>query len=195
MDMVDPTNDSIQGSQECLKHITESCTRCCDASHVPLPIEQLPSIEKEYLHEMKPGDEPICDICGDGSYPSKPFTVVTVLEQFLPGLHHTCDELYQKGLTGNIPDQICKPLVKYVKPFCGCGDHQPTSQPSVLRGTTPPTDQRTVQPSDHPTVHPTNHPTVHPTDQPTNQLTDHLTDHPTDHPTDQSTDQPTDQPT
>jgi hypothetical protein len=40
------------------------------------------------------------------------FSIVTMLDRFIPGIH-TCDQLYGRSLNGNIPDQICKPLVDF----------------------------------------------------------------------------------
>jgi hypothetical protein len=135
LDMADPTNQSTQGNAKCRQLITRHRTRCCDASHNPVHIVQAPTPAPNW--DMPLGDQPVCNICHDGSYPSKPMTIVSVLERFIPGVN-TCDKLYRMGLTGNIPDQICNPLVDFVDRPCGCSNI-PTQHPTVVRGTNAPT--------------------------------------------------------
>lgn len=140
LQMADPSNTSVQGNSVCLRLIANFRTRCCDSSHKPIPIVQAPTAAPNW--GMPRGNEPICNLCRDGSYPTKPFTLVAVLKQFLPNGQYTCEELYRVGLTGNMPDQICKPLVNFVEQPCGC-----IRQITAPTTTTTPTTKSPVQAS------------------------------------------------
>ena len=123
--MADTSNGSTVGSFECESLKAQHYARCCDPNHDPLPIEQNPT-EPPY----EQGDEPICNLCEDGSFPTRPNTVIAVLPEFIPGTN-TCEDLYWMGLYGHISDQICNPLVDFAEEPCGCLTSESTNPPTT----------------------------------------------------------------
>jgi hypothetical protein len=153
MELADPTNESKMGNSVCLNQIHQFRSRCCDAKHIPIEIVQAPTPAPNF--GMEEGTEPICNICRDGSYPTIPFARIVTFDRFIKG-EKTCGELYRMGLTGNIPDQICNPLVNYAKGPCGCTSNQ------ALRS---PTRSPTAVPVTSPSMSPTNAPSMSPSDK------------------------------
>lgn len=73
---------------------------------------------------------PLCQICFSGSYPSKPYTITSVM--YLPG-NPTCHDLYEMGKSGLIDPTLCYPLQLYMQKPCGCGpnnEQTKTTMPS-----------------------------------------------------------------
>jgi hypothetical protein len=118
---MDPANQSTANNDRLCESLkSQFRMACCDASYQPDIVEQ--NLTPAPNFGFAPGIAPRYNICHDGSYPSKPFSQVIALEQFLSGGLHTCDELFHMGITGNIPDQICYPLVDFADKPCGCND-------------------------------------------------------------------------
>lgn len=170
LDLADPTNESTMGNVVCLEQIHRFRPRCCDPLHIPLEIVQAPTPAPHF--GMEEGNEPICNICLDGSYPTQPYAVVVTFDRFVKG-QKTCDELYRIGLTGNISDQICNPMVNFAKRPCGClsvtdynyMEPSPTRQPPEM-----PVSSPTASPSNkmlpRPTLQPTEMPVLNSTASP-----------------------------
>ncbi|GAX19863.1 hypothetical protein FisN_1Lh678 [Fistulifera solaris] len=172
MELADPTNESKMGNSVCLNQIHQFRSHCCDATHIPIEIVQAPTPAPNF--GMEQGTEPICNICRDGSYPTIPFAKIVTFDRFIKG-EKTCDELYRMGRTGNIPDQICNPLVNYAKRPCGCTSNQalraptpsPTAKP-VTRPSTSPTSDPSMTPSNNlePSTSPSTRPSLAPAKAP-----------------------------
>lgn len=120
LELADPSNGSKPGNDACLESIRRHRRRCCDPGFTPLEIVQSPTTSP------KMGVEPLCHICKDGSFPKLPYSQIVTLPRFIDGVK-TCEELYEMGKYGFIPDQICKPLVKFAEVPCGC---EPTTEPT-----------------------------------------------------------------
>lgn len=105
----------LPGSAVCVKEQDLYRRSCCDPTYNPLPVVQSPTASPGSNYPQ--GNEPVCDLCMDGSYPTKPNTVTAVL--YIPG-NPTCQDLYWMGLSGNIADYMCYPLQDYMQEPCGC---------------------------------------------------------------------------
>lgn len=122
LELADPGNDSRPGTDECVHQISIYRPVCCDPEFDPVPVTQIPTSAPLI------GDEPVCNICLDGSFPTLPYSMIVTLPRFIEGVK-TCEELYYMGIYGFIPEQICKPLVKYAEGPCGCSVNEPTKAP------------------------------------------------------------------
>jgi len=87
---------------------------CCNMACEPKEIEQTWEPVK---YPFVPSSEPLCDLCPNGQFPTKPYTITTVAT--IPG-HPTCEDLYWLGRTGNIPARTCYPVQKFGYDPCGC---------------------------------------------------------------------------
>jgi len=165
------------GSAECADLQGKYRKSCCDATYTPIPVEQPPTPPPGSSYPQ--GNEPICDICLDGSFPTKPFSVTAVL--YIPG-NPKCEDLFWMGRAGTIPGRLCYPLQDYMQVPCGCNgpvfdpDNEepptmaPTSAPTsgpIATPTNPPTTTPTILPTSAPTSQPTPAPTTGPTSRPT----------------------------
>eukprot|EP00541_Cyclophora_tenuis_P005594 CAMPEP_0116554488 /NCGR_PEP_ID=MMETSP0397-20121206/7620_1 /TAXON_ID=216820 /ORGANISM="Cyclophora tenuis, Strain ECT3854" /LENGTH=470 /DNA_ID=CAMNT_0004079655 /DNA_START=716 /DNA_END=2124 /DNA_ORIENTATION=- len=136
---------------------------------------------------------PPCNVCGvTGSFVTLPNVVVEDIPETGP---QTCAALFQAGMIGFIPPEVC-PAVVVLAETCGCAfpterpSHAPSQLPSVLP-TEHPSAEASHSPSEHPsgaTPHPT---TAAPSDNanedtpsPSHVPSEHPSAHPTTaHPT------------
>ena len=146
-DMFNPNNDSKPGNELCLSLQEDFRPPCCDPNINPDDVPQISTPAPS--PSMSQGDEPPCDICTDGSYPAKPYTLITAA--YIPGTH-TCSELYWMGRKGHILASLCYPIQIFLKDSCGCGlvIQEPTSSPTGYPAPLP-----TLSPSLEPTKAPT----------------------------------------
>lgn len=86
--MADPTKYPAN-SDQCRSMKRQYRRTCCKAKYEPIPVMAVPAPPK--IPNLKPGQEPWCDLCPDGTYPGRPNTVTAVL--YIPG-NPTCHELY-----------------------------------------------------------------------------------------------------
>ena len=129
LQMADPTNGSKQGNGQCKVLKNRHYDRCCNPKYNPLEIVQAPTPAPG--SEYPSGNEPVCHLCHDASYPKKQFTTVAVLQN--PEAK-TCKDLYWLGLRGMIEDRVCNPMQDYYDIFCGCnarGKTQNTGKDNV----------------------------------------------------------------
>lgn len=114
MEMADPANASKPGSATCDSLQRQYHEVCCNPECTPPPVDvDWGSVEPPFAQ----GVEPECELCKNGQYPLKPSTATAVLGW--EG-NQTCRDLYWMGLTGNITDQLCKPMRSYFEVPCGC---------------------------------------------------------------------------
>jgi len=115
------------GSAECADLQGKYRKSCCDATYTPIPVEQPPTPPPGSSYPQ--GNEPICDICLDGSFPTKPFSVTAVL--YISD-NPKCEDLFWMGRAGTIPGRLCYPLQDYMQVPCGCKPTNPTVLPPDL---------------------------------------------------------------
>jgi hypothetical protein len=188
LDMADTENGSTNGSAECAKQINLHRDRCCNSNFVPIDIAVAPTPAP--VVNLPYGDEPLCDLCHDGTFPGLPRTVTAVL--YIDG-NPTCELLYYMGLHGLIEGHLCNPIQDYLAEGCGCGEYNPNPSPSTPMVSSPtaslPTaslpmmSSPTASPASSPTPEPTVDPTLRPTSTPTRAPTSAPTFQPTSTPT------------
>lgn len=137
VEMADPQNESTKGSKVCRELQEQFRQPCCDPLFDPdHNIPQAPT-SAPAAPNFPEGDEPWCDICTDGSFPTIPHTITAIL--YMKG-NPTCGDLFWLGRSGRIPDRICAPLVDWAVDPCGCPkDKVPAPTPSPLQKTPKPT--------------------------------------------------------
>jgi hypothetical protein len=160
LEMADTDNESSAESSVC-KSLQNSFRRsCCDSTYQPPEVAQAPTPTPQI--NLTRGNQPLCDLCEDGSFPGLPRTVTAVL--YIDG-NPTCELLYYMGLYGLIEDRLCSPMQDYLEEGCGCGIYDPdyTTNLPLPSPTKIPTSSPTVEP----TIHPTQKPTLTPSHLPT----------------------------
>lgn len=68
------------------------------------------------LAEDRPAN-PVCNICRNGQYPGKPYTITTVA--YIEG-NPTCRDLWFMGNNKEIHIDLCYPLQLFMRGPCGC---------------------------------------------------------------------------
>jgi len=101
-------------SETCFEQQNQFRDTCCDLTCKPKEIEQT---WDPVIPPMMPGDEPLCHLCSNGQFPTKPYTITTIAG--IVG-HPTCEDLYWMGRTGNMPLATCYPVQKFGHTPCGC---------------------------------------------------------------------------
>jgi hypothetical protein len=120
LEMADPTNESTVGSSTCRSLQNSFRRACCDSTYEPPEVAQAPTPVPRI--NLPQGTEPLCDLCEDGAFPTRPRTVTAVL--YIAG-NPTCEQLYYMGLYGLIEDRLCNPMQNALEKGCGCGIYVP----------------------------------------------------------------------
>jgi hypothetical protein len=115
LDMADTDNHILQGNKACTQLQFYHHNRCCNAAHDPADIVQAPTNSPGDAYPSGPNGW--CDLCFNGNYPSKPTTIVAVLDYPLVS---TCRDLYWRGQKGYFTDSWCAPLRNFYVEPCGC---------------------------------------------------------------------------
>ena len=133
-DMINPDNDSKPGNNLCIDLQNEFRTPCCDPEADPVDVPQISTPAPSPT--LPPGDEPYCDLCEGGAYPTKPYTLVAAA--YIPGTN-TCADLYWMGRKGHIDGALCYPMQIFLKDACGClpPSPEPTPAPTPKKPTIP----------------------------------------------------------
>lgn len=105
---------------------------CCNATQ-PASLTNHPTSAPVYTGPV--GSQPNCPICGTLEYPGIPsaFIVARYVGSY------SCAQLYDLGLHGLIPSNMCTPLQLYAEKVCGCGAYNPKCQadPAACWGYSP----------------------------------------------------------
>jgi hypothetical protein len=95
MEMADDGNESKHGTKTCEKLKSRYRDRCCNPTHLPNDIEQVPAPSP--ISEYSEGPYSSCNLCYDASYPGNEYTPVVLMDpttsQVIPGVN-TCRDLY-----------------------------------------------------------------------------------------------------
>jgi len=107
--MANPSNMS-PGTPTCTEYQQTYRSQCCSASAATAPAPAPTTVEKTGPYE-------VCHVCPSGRVPSNVNAFTSVL--FIPG-SNTCGQLFNLGLTGNIPTAMCPSLQTFMRTPCGC---------------------------------------------------------------------------
>jgi hypothetical protein len=167
--MFNPGNDSKAGNDVCKNLQFLHRDTCCNPETRVQSVPQAPTPAPTYGDNVTYGKNEVCNLCLNGSKPSKPFTMITSNQ--ITGLQ-TCDSIYHLGLTRNIGNALCYPLQLELKGPCGCNNNQPkpTTQPTTspkIRGTSssPISSPRAALPLSSPPPPPFPQPTLPPSNK------------------------------
>lgn len=105
------------GSAACNNLIVGFRNKCCDPYTSFTAAAVAPAQSSAMVNPYPRGVSNACNLCANGQFPSKPYTLTAVL--FLPG-NPTCKDLYFMGLSGNIPNRLCTPIQDFMATPCGC---------------------------------------------------------------------------
>jgi hypothetical protein len=112
------------GSAACVSQQNLYRRQCCDMSFPFNGVrvfaqEQTEAQNTVQRNPFPQGDQQLCNLCVNKKMPSKPYTITTVM--YMDG-NPTCQDLYFKGLSGNIPSSLCYPLQIFMRVPCGCNN-------------------------------------------------------------------------
>ena len=102
------------------KYVYAARDACCNAATPALPSAAAPVSNTPAAYSGPVGNEGICNICKDGSYPGNPYAFIVA--RYVG--EYTCDQLYGRGLHGMIPNYMCGPLQDFAQSVCGCSTGQ-----------------------------------------------------------------------
>ena len=115
LQMANP-NIMSAGTQQCTDYIGSYRSKCCvSGTSASTSTSPAPAAAPTPHAGMGPYD--MCNLCATGEFPKKPSALTSV--SFLPG-PNTCTGLYNMGLAGNIPNEMCGPLQIFMRFPCGC---------------------------------------------------------------------------
>ena len=97
---------------------------CCNAAEPATPSAAAAVTSTAAAYSGPVGNEGVCNICKDGSYPGIPYGFIVA--RYVG--EYTCEQLYGRGLHGMIPNYMCGPLQDFAQPVCGCGIYNPNTQ-------------------------------------------------------------------
>jgi len=113
---------SMRPGTYCSRYVNQFRNTCCNANYTPKQVAQQrvanPSLAANQKYGF--GQEPICHICADASFPKSPNTVCALL--YMPG-NPTCRDLYYMGRRGRILDRLCNAAQDFFQAPCGCPKH------------------------------------------------------------------------